>query len=37
VQEKVGDLIVERSIEGDKYLDLGVGAFASPIVPQATG
>ena len=25
VQEKVGDLIVEHSIEGDKYLDLGVG------------
>ena len=25
VHEKVGDLIVEHSIEGDKYLDLGVG------------
>jgi len=25
VHEKVGDLIVENSIEGDKYLDLGVG------------
>ena len=25
VREKVGDLIVEHSIEGDKYLDLGVG------------
>jgi hypothetical protein len=25
VHEKVGDLVVEPSIEGDKYLDLGVG------------
>jgi len=25
VHEKVGDLIVEHGIEGDKYLDLGVG------------
>jgi hypothetical protein len=25
VHEKVGDLMVEHSIEGDKYLDLGVG------------
>jgi len=25
VHEKVGDLIVEHSIAGDKYLDLGVG------------
>jgi Putative adhesin len=35
VHEKVGDLMVEHSIEGDKYLDLGVGDIR--VADSSTG